>query len=153
MKPFTTPAEAMRLTMQSSMMLAEANMVIAMRMLGMGGMWRVTPSENARMVQEKIRRCGCLRCRDDPRHAGRPKPRQDCTGWHETCACQNPRKCKPPCQTRSGQTDQIGLVGLTVFKGLVKPSSRILFPVKGFDRGLNSSMADLGTPSLRQAVS
>ena len=53
MKPFTTPAEAMRLTMQSSMMLAEANMVIAMRMLGMGGMWRVTPSENARMVQEK----------------------------------------------------------------------------------------------------
>ena len=53
MKPFTTPSEAMRLTVQSTMMLAEANMVIAMRMMGMGGMWRVTPAENARMIKEK----------------------------------------------------------------------------------------------------
>ncbi len=53
MKAFTTPSEAMRLAMQSSMMLAEANMVIAMRMMGMSGMWRVTPAENTRMVKEK----------------------------------------------------------------------------------------------------
>ena len=48
-----TPAEAMRLAMQSGMMMAEANLVIAMRVMGMGGMWRVTPAENARMVKEK----------------------------------------------------------------------------------------------------
>lgn len=53
MKHFGTPTEAMRLAMQSGMMIAEANMVIAMRLMGMGGMWRVNPSENARMVQEK----------------------------------------------------------------------------------------------------
>ncbi len=53
MKRFGTPTEAMHLAMQSSMMLAEANMVIAMRLMGMGGMWRVNPTEYARMVQEK----------------------------------------------------------------------------------------------------
>lgn len=53
MKRFGTPAEAIRLAMQSGMMMAEANMVIGMRLMGMGGMWRVTPAENTRMVQEK----------------------------------------------------------------------------------------------------
>lgn len=53
MKRFGTPNEAMRLAMQTGMMMAEANMVIAMRVMGMGGMWRVNPSENARMVKEK----------------------------------------------------------------------------------------------------
>lgn len=53
MKRFGTPSEAMRLALQSGMMLAEANMVIAMRVMGMGGMWRVTPAENVRMLQEK----------------------------------------------------------------------------------------------------
>ena len=53
MKHFPSRTEAMRLAMQSSMMLAEANMVIAMRMMGMGGLWRVTPDENDRMVKEK----------------------------------------------------------------------------------------------------
>lgn len=53
MKRFGTPSEAMRLALQSGMMLAEANMVIAMRVMGMGGMWRVPPAENARMLQEK----------------------------------------------------------------------------------------------------
>ena len=53
MKRIGTPADAMRLAVQSTMMAAEANMVIAMRMMGMGGMWRVTPAENARMVKEK----------------------------------------------------------------------------------------------------
>jgi hypothetical protein len=48
-----SPFEAMRLSMRTGMMLAEANMVIGMRMLGMAGMWRVQPSENRRMVAEK----------------------------------------------------------------------------------------------------
>lgn len=53
MMPFPSQNEAMRLALQSGMMLAEANMVIVMRVMGMGGMWRVSPAENARMVQEK----------------------------------------------------------------------------------------------------
>lgn len=53
MNPFPPQNEAMRLALESGMMIAEANMVIAMRLMGMGGMWRVTPTENARMVQEK----------------------------------------------------------------------------------------------------
>lgn len=53
MSPFPSPAEAMRLAIQTSMMMAEANMVIAMRLMGMGGMWRVSPTENNRMVKEK----------------------------------------------------------------------------------------------------
>lgn len=53
MMPFASQNEAMRLALQSGMMLAEANMVIVMRVMGMGGMWRVSPAENARMVQEK----------------------------------------------------------------------------------------------------
>ena len=53
MTRFGTPTEAMRLAVQSGMMMAEANMVIAMRLMGMSGMWRVNPAENARMVTEK----------------------------------------------------------------------------------------------------
>ena len=53
MIPFPSQTEAMRLALQSGMMLAEANMVIVMRVMGMGGMWRVSPAENARMVQKK----------------------------------------------------------------------------------------------------
>lgn len=49
-----TPAEAIRLTMKTSMMLGQAQMVIAMRSFGMMGMWRVTPAENTRMMAEKI---------------------------------------------------------------------------------------------------
>lgn len=51
-RPVTLP-QMLQLSMQSSMMLAEANMVIAMRLWGMAGVWRVAPSENTRMVQEK----------------------------------------------------------------------------------------------------
>ncbi|WP_095589099.1 antifreeze protein [Actibacterium ureilyticum] len=32
----------------------EAQMVISMRLLGLGGFWHVAPSENSRMVQEKV---------------------------------------------------------------------------------------------------
>jgi hypothetical protein len=53
MSPFPSPTDAIRLTIQASMMVAEANLVIAMRLMGMSGMWRVTPAENSRMVNEK----------------------------------------------------------------------------------------------------
>lgn len=52
MPPFN-PAEAMRLAMQTTAMLIEAQMVITMRLMGMAGGWRVAPSENTRMVSEK----------------------------------------------------------------------------------------------------
>jgi hypothetical protein len=45
--------EILRLSMQSGMMLAEANMVIAMRLWGMAGLWKTNPGETDRMVQEK----------------------------------------------------------------------------------------------------
>lgn len=50
---YTTPAEAMRLALQFNMMMAEAQMVVAMRLLGMGGFWNVTSDETTRMVSEK----------------------------------------------------------------------------------------------------
>jgi hypothetical protein len=43
----------MALSMRTGMMLGQANMVIAMRMMGMAGAWNVTPAENKRMVDEK----------------------------------------------------------------------------------------------------
>jgi len=49
-----TPVGLMKLGIQTSLMMAEAQMVIAMRMMGMMGMWRVAPNENARMVGEKV---------------------------------------------------------------------------------------------------
>lgn len=50
---YFTPSQATRLTMQTSFMLAEANMVIAMRMWGMAGMWNISPVEIPQMLQEK----------------------------------------------------------------------------------------------------
>ncbi|KHQ55033.1 hypothetical protein [Mameliella alba] len=35
-------------------MAAEAQTVVAMRVLGMAGLWSVTPSETARMMREKV---------------------------------------------------------------------------------------------------
>jgi hypothetical protein len=43
----------MRLSMQMGLMTLEAQRVVAMRVWGMGGLWNVTPDENARMVEEK----------------------------------------------------------------------------------------------------
>ncbi|MCL4065285.1 hypothetical protein M3484_01680 [Pseudomonas sp. GX19020] len=56
MFPFLPPsaAQMMRLGLRSSVMMAEAQAVIAMRMAGMMGMWPVSPGENARMVSEKL---------------------------------------------------------------------------------------------------
>jgi hypothetical protein len=45
--------DLLRLSMQTGTMLAQANMVIAMRMWGMAGAWNVTPDENKRMIDEK----------------------------------------------------------------------------------------------------
>jgi hypothetical protein len=39
--------------MQTGMMMAEAQAVIAMRLMGMAGGWNVTSGENSRMVSEK----------------------------------------------------------------------------------------------------
>jgi hypothetical protein len=47
------PMTMLHLSMQTTRMMAEAQMVIAMRLAGMAGGWRVTPDENTRMVQEK----------------------------------------------------------------------------------------------------
>lgn len=44
-----------QLSTQMAMMLAEANMVIFMRLWGLAGLWNVTPSEKHRMVSEKAR--------------------------------------------------------------------------------------------------
>jgi hypothetical protein len=49
-----TPAQMMALSLRNSMMMTEAGMIVSMRMLGMAGMWRVNPAENARMIEEKL---------------------------------------------------------------------------------------------------
>ncbi|NEX45639.1 antifreeze protein [Pseudotabrizicola algicola] len=54
MTPFT-PVDLMRLSINTSIMLVQAQSVIAMRMMGMAGVWTVLPSENSRMVSEKLR--------------------------------------------------------------------------------------------------
>lgn len=54
MNPMITSTQMIRLSLQTGMMLMEAQMVIGMRLLGMAGLWRVQPSENARMSAEKV---------------------------------------------------------------------------------------------------
>ncbi len=49
-----TPAQVIALSLRNSQMMSEAGMIVGMRMLGMAGMWRVSPAENARMVEEKV---------------------------------------------------------------------------------------------------
>lgn len=51
MKP--APNDMMRTGLQLSMLAWEAQMVVAMRMMGMAGLWSVLPSEDRRMVTEK----------------------------------------------------------------------------------------------------
>ncbi|MCO8145076.1 antifreeze protein [Rhodovulum tesquicola] len=45
--------EFWRVGWQMALMAQEAQMVIAMRMLGMGGLWATTPQETTRMFTEK----------------------------------------------------------------------------------------------------
>lgn len=47
------PRNLIGLSIKTGMMLGQANMVIAMRMMGMAGAWNVTAAENIRMVDEK----------------------------------------------------------------------------------------------------
>jgi hypothetical protein len=54
MYPMMTPAQMISLSLKTGMMLTEAQMVIGMRLMGMMGLWRVHPSENARMSSEKV---------------------------------------------------------------------------------------------------
>ena len=51
---FVTPLDMMRLGVQAGSMALQAQLVISMRVLGSFGVWRVTPSENNRMVGEKF---------------------------------------------------------------------------------------------------
>ena len=53
MFPFVTPKQAMRLMTESTMMMVEAQRVIAMRVAGMSGGWKVSADEDSRMVTEK----------------------------------------------------------------------------------------------------
>ena len=54
MFPVLNAAEPAKLALQTALMLAEANWVVGMRMMGMAGRWRVTPMENHRMLHEKF---------------------------------------------------------------------------------------------------
>jgi hypothetical protein len=53
MTTFFNPIQMMSLSIQTSMMMAEAQMVIAMRLWGMAGLWNTAPGEVSRMVREK----------------------------------------------------------------------------------------------------
>jgi hypothetical protein len=52
-KPFN-PLHFWANAMQAGMMMAEAQTVITMRLMGMAGIWSVAPSERNRMVSEKV---------------------------------------------------------------------------------------------------
>ena len=52
--PYAVPWAYWSLGMNAWMLMAEAQAVIAMRMLGMAGVWNVTPMEDSRMVTEKM---------------------------------------------------------------------------------------------------
>ena len=54
MGPFSIPVAVFRTGMDMLTMVTEAQQVIAMRMLGMAGLWSVTSSESSRMVSEKL---------------------------------------------------------------------------------------------------
>lgn len=48
-----TPLDYWALGIRTAQMMAEAQVVIALRLLGLAGGWPVSPSEVSRMVQEK----------------------------------------------------------------------------------------------------
>ena len=48
-----TPFDMIRPAMMMTQMLAEAQVVIALRLWGMAGGWHMAPSENLRMITEK----------------------------------------------------------------------------------------------------
>ncbi len=48
-----TPADLIAVSTTWWTLMAETQHIVAMRMMGMAGLWSVTPSENDRMVSEK----------------------------------------------------------------------------------------------------
>ena len=53
MNRYSGPAEAIRASTDMMLLAWEAQMVMAMRLAGMAGLWSVMPSESNRMVSEK----------------------------------------------------------------------------------------------------
>ena len=53
MSRFSTPLDLALLNVEVGMMMAEAQAVIAMRVMGWNGLWSVTKAENGLMVSEK----------------------------------------------------------------------------------------------------
>ncbi len=51
---YPDPFAVFRTGMAVGLMLAEAQQVIALRVMGMAGIWAVAPGENHRMVSEKL---------------------------------------------------------------------------------------------------
>lgn len=49
-----TPANFLGNSIEMSLMMIEAHSVITMRLMGIAGLWPVTPRENSRMVTEKL---------------------------------------------------------------------------------------------------
>ncbi len=49
-----TPFDYWTNALQVGYLMAEANAVIGIRMMGMAGVWSVTPAEDGRMISEKV---------------------------------------------------------------------------------------------------
>ncbi len=54
MRSLFNPFDYWRAALTTSQMLAEAQSVVAMRTMGMAGLWNVSPGENDRMIAEKM---------------------------------------------------------------------------------------------------
>jgi hypothetical protein len=54
MKRLFNPLDYWRAALTTGQMLAEAQSVVAMRTMGMAGLWNVSPGENDRMIAEKM---------------------------------------------------------------------------------------------------
>jgi hypothetical protein len=54
MAKLSTPMDYWANALQVGWVMAEAQSVITMRVMGMMGLWSVTPHENKRMVSEKV---------------------------------------------------------------------------------------------------
>lgn len=49
-----TPMDYWAVSLQVGYVIAETQAVVTMRLLGMAGIWSVTPAEDARMISEKV---------------------------------------------------------------------------------------------------
>ena len=50
---FVSPQQAFDLSVETTLLMAESHVVIAMRLWGMAGVWPTADDENARMLNEK----------------------------------------------------------------------------------------------------